>query len=714
MSPLKQPPQTSLPHDEEFNRRISEKQFRSLFDHILNGVVHCRIIFEENDPADFVYLRVNAGFERLTGLGDVIGRKASEVIPGIRKANPELFETCGRVVNTDIPERLETYIEALGHWFSVSVYSTGKKHFFMVFDAITERKRMEEELRELSQRLSYHVDYSPLAVIEWGPDMRLIRWSGEAEHLFGWRAEEVLGKRMEDFRWVYEEDKVQVAEVSLDLTTGTNKNRFSVNRNYRKDGTLVHCEWYNSSLLDDSGKFRSILSLVLDVTGRKKMEDELRRSEAEFRLLSETAGNLLTSENPQGIVDELCRKVMAHLDCHVFFNFLLDENTGKFHLNAYGGISEQEARELERANSGGPLCDCVAREGRRVIAEDIFNRPDIGSHLLRSYGIRAFACHPLKAGGRVIGTLSFGTKTRLNFSSRDLAVMKNVADEAAVAMERIRLIEGLRKSKDELELRVEERTAELKKYMAKLEESNQALQDFAFIASHDMQEPLRKVISFGNMLSKEYMDRLGERGNDYLRRMLGATRRMQSLLKALLEYSRVTAKTDPFVDVDLKQIVDDVLSDLEVMIERAAGQVHVGELPVVQADPTQMGQLFQNLIGNALKFHKKDEKPVVGIRSAAADGKLEIVVEDKGIGFDERHLDRILAPFQRLHGRTEYEGAGMGLAICKRIVERHGWRLTAKSAPGKGASFIILLPLNSSTNIPDRQRVSKQIFAQTG
>ncbi len=230
--------------------------------------------------------------------------------------------------------------------------------------------------------------------------------------------------------------------------------------------------------------------------------------------------------------------------------------------------------------------------------------------------------------------------------------------------------------------------------MAKLEESNQALEDFASIASHDMQEPLRKVVSFGNILRQTYKDALGERGIDYLDRMVGATNRMQSLLKGLLEYSRVTTKADPFVDVALTIIIGEVLCDLEVRIERTGGKVLVGELPVIKGDPTQMRQLFQNLIGNALKFHKNGEKPVIKMLSAITDnGELQIVVEDNGIGFEEKYIDRIFAPFQRLHGRgSPYEGTGMGLAICKKIVERHSGNIRAESEPGKGSTFIICLP----------------------
>ncbi|HVE56093.1 MAG TPA: ATP-binding protein [Pyrinomonadaceae bacterium] len=258
------------------------------------------------------------------------------------------------------------------------------------------------------------------------------------------------------------------------------------------------------------------------------------------------------------------------------------------------------------------------------------------------------------------------------------------------------------------------KTAEkqLRSYNFKLEQSNRELQEFAYVASHDLQEPLRKVQAFGDRLEKKCAEQLSDEGRDYVSRMKNAAGRMQNLINDLLTFSRVATKIQPFQPVSLKRIAEEVVSDLEVRVEQTQGRVEIGELPVLEADALQMRQLFQNLIGNALKFHRADEVPVVKIfaETVASNGAsvqiggeevqiggndnfCRIVVEDNGIGFDEKYLDRIFTVFQRLHGRTDYEGSGIGLAVCRKIVERHGGQITATSKPGAGAKFYIDLPV---------------------
>jgi light-regulated signal transduction histidine kinase (bacteriophytochrome) len=168
---------------------------------------------------------------------------------------------------------------------------------------------------------------------------------------------------------------------------------------------------------------------------------------------------------------------------------------------------------------------------------------------------------------------------------------------------------------------------------------------------------------------------------------------MQALINDLLTLSRVTTKAQPFVPVNLKEVVKDVLTDLEDHIKRTGGRVEVRNMPTIDADPTQMRQLFQNLIDNGLKFHLPEEKPIVKIRAKQMDEICQIIVEDNGIGFEEKYLERIFTVFQRLHGRGQYEGTGVGLPICRKIAERHGGTITAMSAPGQGSTFVVTLPL---------------------
>jgi PAS domain S-box-containing protein len=229
---------------------------------------------------------------------------------------------------------------------------------------------------------------------------------------------------------------------------------------------------------------------------------------------------------------------------------------------------------------------------------------------------------------------------------------------------------------------------------AELERSNEELEQFAYIASHDLQAPLRKIIAFSDRLVKKYMDILDARGQEYLTRMKEAAQRGQGMINDLLSLSRVTTQGKTFQRTDLNQVLQDVLSDLEVQIERSCGQVEVGALPVLYADPTQMHQLFQNLVGNALKFHKPGIPPSVKVTTLAGDShQIRIQVADNGIGFDSDQSEKIFLPFQRLHGQSEYEGSGIGLSICRKIVERHGGTIYATSQLGKGASFIVNLPI---------------------
>ncbi|WP_100656444.1 sensor histidine kinase [Alteromonas flava] len=277
----------------------------------------------------------------------------------------------------------------------------------------------------------------------------------------------------------------------------------------------------------------------------------------------------------------------------------------------------------------------------------------------------------------------------------------------------------LEQQNNELEDKVATRTEALQLYSDEIARSNRELEDFAFVASHDLQEPLRKIRAFGDRLESGYAEALDERGKDFLARMLSAAARMSQLISDLLEFSRVSTRGKPFSDIDLNAVMAQVTSDLEVAIEEKSAIINLGELPTIEADGSQLTQLFLNIVSNALKFQPPEQQPVVNVyASQVKESELterdldpsltyfDIYIEDNGIGFDQDYEDKIFTPFQRLHSRSSYAGTGIGLAVCRRIVERHNGQIRALSEPNRGAKFIITL---AAQNQPfDSERIQDE------
>lgn len=261
----------------------------------------------------------------------------------------------------------------------------------------------------------------------------------------------------------------------------------------------------------------------------------------------------------------------------------------------------------------------------------------------------------------------------------------------------------------ELEEKVGVRTQALLQYSEELQRSNRELEEFAFVASHDLQEPLRKIRAFGDRLQQKFSAQLGDTGSDYVVRMQAASERMSVLIGDLLSFSRVTTKQRPFVTVDLNKIMHRVIDDLDYAIEETNAQLHIDPLPTIDADASQIAQVFMNLIANSLKFHTINVRPIItvtseiNLASPIVDDKRHwccLRFADQGIGFETQYAERVFSLFQRLHGRDEYSGTGIGLALCRKIIERHGGTITAQSEPGEGAVFTMHLPMTQTVIEP--------------
>ena len=426
----------------------------------------------------------------------------------------------------------------------------------------------------------------------------------------------------------------------------------------------------------------------MDITDRKRTQEERQLQNLRSQLFAEVTLKIRKSLQIEEILQTTVTEVQRILQCDRVLIFKINSTgLGKIVTEAVNSdclsvlgqnIDDQYfAKEyLQKYNQG------------RIYSVDDIQKAQIPPCLMefmQEFEVKAKLAVPILIKANFWGLLiAHQCTTPRQWSNFEIELLGQLADQIGIALAQAELLE--QETRQRLELA----------------RSNSELQQFASIASHDLQEPLRKIQTFGNRLKDKYGKELTDQGRDYLERMHNAAERMQTLIDDLLILSRVTTKAQPFISVNLNQIAQEVLSDLEVPIQQCGECVTVGELPTIDADPVQMRQLLQNLISNALKFHRNGEPQAIKVYShleseistgdAPTPEWFQIIVEDNGIGFDEKYLDRIFNVFQRLHTRSEYEGTGMGLAICRKIAERHGGNITGKSTVGQGAKFIVTLP----------------------
>lgn len=424
-----------------------------------------------------------------------------------------------------------------------------------------------------------------------------------------------------------------------------------------------------SPIIDESGKPNGVLAIVLETTG-----SVLARRQVEY----------IANFN-KTITDNATTGLM-----------IMDENHYCTYMNpAAENITGYTLEQIHRTHktlhdivhpihpdgSPYPIEDCPTSKAllhkKRVLSEDFFIRPD-GS----SYPVSIMTT-PIIRDGRMAGIVE---------------EIRDITSEKAAERKILEL-------NKELETRVVARTAELTAANKELGRSNEELQDFAYVASHDLQEPLRKIAAFANLIDEDFGDLLPEEAHRYLNGLRDSSARMRTLIDDLLTYSRVTTQARPFETVDLTALVHDALEDLQARSDETHAEVTVGKLGHVEGDRLQLRLLFQNLLSNAMKYAKQNVPPKIVIRAQAAGNSREIYVTDNGIGFDPRYTDRIFTIFQRLHGKNEYEGTGVGLAIVKKIVDRHGGSITAESKPGKGSTFIVTLPV-SQNHLTEKKTVT--------
>ena len=402
-----------------------------------------------------------------------------------------------------------------------------------------------------------------------------------------------------------------------------------------------------TKLMDGAGKPVGLATTERDITAHKRAEENLRRMATVVR----DSNDAITIQDFEG-------KITAW-------------NRG---AELMYGYSEEEA--------------FITNIDLLTTPDKVEEQKDFIHCLIAGKAITSFETQRVTKDGRVLDIWMTVTKL-MDDAGKPVGLATTERD----ITEHKRVVEEVHKLNVELEQRVAERTDELTLYAQRLVRSNAELKEFAYGVSHDLQEPLRMVTSYVQLLEKRYKGKLDPNADEFISYVVEGTIRMKQLLQALSDYSRVGTRSNPMQTVESEKVLEAVLKNLKIVLEETNGTITQGPLPIIIADEMQMLQIFQNLIGNALKFHGP-QPPLIHV-SAKQEGKNWIFsVQDNGIGIDPLYFEKIFIIFQRLHRRDEYPGTGIGLAVVRKIVERHGGRIWVESELDKGTTFYFTIPLD--------------------
>ena len=447
--------------------------------------------------------------------------------------------------------------------------------------------------------------------------------------------------------------------------------------------------------------------------------DQERHHAQQLTTLNKVGLAVSTLRDLASVLEIIFEQTQQSIQLDAFFIGLYDDHTNEISFPIMYDSGERWHEPTTQATPGDYILRLVKtsepfliNRTSEEVATPIENEDMVGETSKKSASIM-FA--PLITRERVIGGISAQSYALNAYDQESLVLFSGIGHQTAIAIENARLYSSIQRElterkqaeqalsayAKELERSNAEKVKaqqELKSYANDLERSNKDLQDFASIASHDLQEPLRKIQMLSDRFVNRYEGTLDQRGSDYLIRMQNASARMQALIEDLLAFSRLSNQVKSFQRTDLHEIIQLVLDDLKLILEENDATVICDQLPQLEANPTQMQQLFQNLLQNGLKFRQLHQPPIIKIEcTTLSTNEVEIVVADNGIGFDAKYGEQIFGMFQRLHGRSTYEGTGIGLAICQRIVEQHNGTITATGEIDKGATFTIQLPLKQSS-----------------
>ena len=431
--------------------------------------------------------------------------------------------------------------------------------------------------------------------------------------------------------------------------------------------------------------------------GRQDAENDLARRTKELecayrdtQILHEIGCIILQMPDHAAALERILARCLAARAFDIGIIRLVEPVTQTYRLAAHLGYRDPANVKSHHArlNDGATLrLTAKMMAAHEPVVEESVQEGN-GLRTFKKEGVHAAVVIPVRADDQILGVLQLGSRTPRKFQPDELRFLASIGNLIGIAAQKNQMLEAVVQAKGELELTVK-----------KLERSNAELQQFAYVASHDLQEPLRMITGYTNLLAKRYKGKLDAAADEFMGYAVDGADRMRVLINDLLTYSRVHSQSKKAVPTDCETVLSHTLMGLQLAIQESAVKISHDPLPTVMGDDVQLTQLFQNLIGNAIKFRSGDA-PVVHVGCERRDTDWIFSVRDNGIGIDPQHADRIFVIFQRLHHREEYPGTGIGLAVCKRIVERHGGKIWAESEPAQGSTFYFTLPIYGSRNLP--------------
>jgi PAS domain S-box-containing protein len=602
----------------------NEAKYRLLFEGMTQGfALHEIITDKKGKPCNYKFLSINPAFERLTGLKTkkVIGKKVLDVMPNTEKY---WIDTYGKVALTGESIEFENYASDLKKYFKVSAFSPKKGLFATLFDDITIRILAEKELQSTKVYLESLINNANAPIIVWNKKNEIQLFNQAFEHLTGYTSAEVTGKKL-DLLFPKSSLKESNAMIRQALTENWVTIEIPILAKSKEIRTVL---WNSAKIYDNDHNILSTIAQGNDITERIKAEQTVKESNDKLYLALET-GKI-------GIWEWDIRTDKFQLDERMEKILGLDPGTFEITYDAF----EKQIHDEDLTHFRNDLRQAQDKE---IPFETIFR----------------------------INPENKGIK---HLSTKALVVYDNNGKPiklSGVCFD----ITGLKKDTEKTLLRLNE----------DLLRSNKELEQFAYVASHDLQEPLRMVSSFTQLLAQRYKGKLDKDAQEFIHYAVDGAVRMQGLINDLLEYSRIETRGKKFSAIDMHSVLGQAIKNLRINILEKNALITNGELPTVIADEGQMVQLFQNLIGNSLKFCKTSPKVHISVKEEKE--YFQFSVKDNGIGIDPQYFTRIFQIFQRLQLREEYGGTGIGLSICKRIVERHGGKIWVESELGKGSIF---------------------------